>query len=168
MVIEAGVGTFFGSGQIEEVMGEGVGGAGEGNGDGVGEVDLVDVSCGDVVFGGFDDCCVLGLWDDGEFGGVDGPGGGVYWFGGGACLALLGDDVGEGGGELGDGGLDGGGEVVGEGDDPVVVGVGVEELLECGEWVWVVVWDEVGLEDGECGCVWAEPCEEGLGGLWWC
>lgn len=57
--IEAGVGAFFGVGAFEEVMGEGVGGADEGNGDGVGEVDLVDVSGGDVVFGGFDDCCVV-------------------------------------------------------------------------------------------------------------
>lgn len=79
-------------------------------------------------------------------------------------MAALGDDVGEGGGELGNGGFDGGGEVVGEGDDPVVVGIGVEEFLESGEWVRVVVWDQVGLEDGECGRGGAESCEEGLGG----
>lgn len=64
----------------------------------MGEVDLVDVACGDVGEGFVDHFGVVGFWDDVEFGWVDGPGGCMCGLGvgGGDWGAALGDDVGEG------------------------------------------------------------------------
>ena len=56
---------------MKEVVGEGGGAALEGDGDGVGEVDLVDVACGDVVECGADLCGVLRFGDEVEFGRID-------------------------------------------------------------------------------------------------
>lgn len=95
----------------------------EGEGDWVCEVDLVDVSGGDVVEGSVDLCDVVGFWGEVEFGWVDGPRGLVRGLGGGDLGAALGDDVGEAGLLCGYGLFDCGCEVVGEGEEPVVVGM---------------------------------------------
>ncbi len=120
----------------------------------MGEVDLVDVSGGDVLEGAGDNALVVRFVGDREFGWIDGPRG---LLGGRACrwigrgLDALGDDVGEGVGGERYRWFDGGGEVVAEGDEPMTVGrfvVGlVEDGLERVEWRWICGGDEVGVED---------------------